>query len=86
MKNIHVKNMCILIYVSHMLNICSTYVVLNMCLKCVDIFPVYRIFTEQILQCVRIVSRVLSRYTLGTKLTTYGFCQLLNSTIEQNIN
>ena len=33
--------MCIFTHVSHMLNICSTCVVLNMCLTHVDIFPVY---------------------------------------------
>ena len=34
--------MCIFTHVSHMLNICLTCVVLNMCLTHVDIFPVYK--------------------------------------------
>ena len=36
--------MCIFTHVSHMLKICSTYVVSNMCLTHVDIFPVYRCY------------------------------------------
>ena len=46
MKNMHVKHMCSFIYVSHMLNICSTYVVLNMYLTHVEIFSCIRVLPK----------------------------------------
>ena len=79
-QNIHVKHMCIFTHVSQRINLCSTRVVLNMCLTHVDIFPV---FGDVTITGKKLQSLTYTKHLWPLSRNLYSLCETIPDTDKE---